>query len=55
MTLSPGLALLMDQTGVYSWGMLMASSVLVTLPVVVLFVITQKQLVSGWGEGALKG
>jgi ABC-type glycerol-3-phosphate transport system permease component len=55
MTLSPGLALLMDQTGVYSWGMLMAASVLVTLPVVVLFVLAQKQLVGGWGEGAIKG
>jgi ABC-type glycerol-3-phosphate transport system permease component len=55
MTLSPGLALLMDQTGVYSWGMLMAAASLVTVPVIVLFVIAQKQLVSGWGEGALKG
>jgi len=55
MTLSPGLALLMDQTGVYSWGMLMAAACLVTVPVIVLFVIAQKQLVSGWGEGALKG
>jgi ABC-type glycerol-3-phosphate transport system permease component len=55
LTLSPGLSLLMDQTGVYSWGMLMAASVLVTLPVVVLFGIAQKQLVSGWGEGAIKG
>jgi ABC-type glycerol-3-phosphate transport system permease component len=55
MTLSPGLALLMDQTGVYSWGMLMAAATLVTVPVIVLFVIAQKQLVGGWGEGALKG
>ncbi len=55
LTLSPGLALLMDQTGVYSWGMLMAASVLVTLPVVALFVLAQTQLVSGWSEGALKG
>ena len=55
MTLSPGLALLMDQTGVYSWGMLMAAAALVTVPVIALFVLAQKQLVSGWGEGALKG
>jgi ABC-type glycerol-3-phosphate transport system permease component len=55
LTLSPGLALLMDQTGVYSWGVLMAASVIVTLPVVILFVIAQKQLVSGLGEGAIKG
>jgi len=55
MTLSPGLALLMDQTGVYSWGMLMAAATLVTLPVIALFVVAQKQLVNSWGEGALKG
>jgi ABC-type glycerol-3-phosphate transport system permease component len=55
LTLSPGLALLMDQTGVYSWGMLMAAATLVTVPVIGLFVLAQKQLVGGWGEGAVKG
>jgi multiple sugar transport system permease protein len=55
LTLSPGLALLLDQTGVYSWAMLMAGSVVVVLPVIVLFVIVQRGLVSGMGEGALKG
>lgn len=55
LTLSPGLALLLDQTGVYSWGVLMAGSVVVVAPVVVLFVIAQKQLVGGLGEGAVKG
>lgn len=55
LTLSPGLALLLDQTGVYSWGVLMAGSVIVVAPVVVLFIIAQKQLVGGLGEGAVKG
>ena len=54
MPLAAGLALLMDQTGVYSWGMLMAASVLITLPVVALFLTAQKQLVSTWSEGAVK-
>lgn len=54
-TLSPGLALLLDQTGVYSWGLLMAASVLVVVPVIVLFIIVQRRLVGGLGEGALKG
>jgi multiple sugar transport system permease protein len=54
-TLSPGLTLLLHQTGVYSWAMLMAGSVVVVLPVIVLFIIAQKRLVSGMGEGALKG
>lgn len=54
-TLSPGLTLLLNQTGVYSWAMLMAGSVIVVLPVILLFIIAQKRLVSGMGEGALKG
>jgi multiple sugar transport system permease protein len=54
-TLSPGLTLLLNQTGVYSWAMLMAGSVIVVLPVILLFIIAQKRLVSGLGEGALKG
>lgn len=55
LTLSPGLALLLDQTGVYSWGVLMAGSVIVVMPVVILFIIAQKQLVGGLSEGAVKG
>lgn len=55
LTLSPGLTLLLDQTGVYSWSMLMAGSVVVALPVIVLFIIVQKGLVSGMGAGAIKG
>jgi multiple sugar transport system permease protein len=55
LTLSPGLALLLDQTGVYSWGVLMAGSVIVVVPVVALFIIAQKQLVGGLGAGAVKG
>lgn len=54
-TLSPGLTRLLDQTGVYSWGLLMAGSVLVVVPVIALFIVVQRQLVSGMGEGALKG
>lgn len=54
-TLSPGLALLLDQTGVYSWGVLMAASVIMVMPVILLFAATQRQLVSGLGEGAVKG
>ena len=54
-TLSPGLSLLMNQTGVYSWGLLMAGAVIVVLPVLVLFVIAQRSLIRGWGAGALAG
>lgn len=54
LTLSPGLTLMVDQN-VVSWGVLMAASVVVVLPVILLFVVAQKQLVTGLGEGALKG
>ncbi len=54
-TLSPGLTLLLDQTSVYSWAMLMAGSVVVVAPIIILFIIVQRSLVSGIGEGALKG
>jgi len=54
-TLSPGLALLLDQTGVYSWGLLMAGSVIVVVPVMILFTVVQRRLVTGLGDGALKG
>ena len=53
-TLSPGLTLLFDQTGVYSWAILMAACVLMVVPVIVLFTIVQRQFVGGLGEGALK-
>ena len=47
LTLSPGLAMLMDQTDVYSWGVLMAGSVIMVLPLVLQFALAQQQLVGG--------
>ncbi len=55
LTLSPGLSLLLDQTGVYSWGLLMASAVVITVPVLILFTIIQRRLVHGLGDGAVTG
>lgn len=37
------------------WGLMMASSVLMTLPMAVLFMALQKHLVAGFGAGAVKG
>jgi len=52
-TLSVGI---MDFVGQYetNWGNLMAASVLITLPVLVIFLFMQKQLISGLVEGAIK-
>jgi ABC-type glycerol-3-phosphate transport system permease component len=37
------------------WGLMMASSVLMTLPMAVLFMALQRHLVAGFGAGAVKG
>jgi multiple sugar transport system permease protein len=55
MTLSAGVSTLIGETAMYSWSLLMAAAVLVTLPVVVLFSLLQGYLIAGWGGGAVKG
>lgn len=54
LTLSPGLESLVQDSGIYGYGILMAGSLVVVLPVIVLFVLGQRFLTSGWGQGALK-
>ncbi len=54
-TLSAGVATFMGKVGPNSWGLLMAASVMITLPVVILFSFMQSFLVAGWGGGAVKG
>jgi multiple sugar transport system permease protein len=39
----------------YVWGMIMASAVLSSLPVIVLYFLAQRFLVSGLAAGAVKG
>jgi len=41
--------------GVHDWGLMMAAAVLVTAPLVVLFVFVQRHLIVGFGAGAVKG
>jgi len=38
-----------------NWGLMMASAVLMTVPLIFLFIFLQKQLVAGFGAGAVKG
>ena len=38
-----------------NWGLMMASAVLMTLPLAVLFMFFQRHLVAGFGAGAVKG
>lgn len=55
MTLSPGVALLIHQTGVYSWGVLMAAAVIVVAPALIFFLLAQRRLVGGLADGAVRG
>lgn len=40
---------------VYSWGMLSAGCVLTVVPIIILFVLVQKNLIGGFSAGAIKG
>ena len=53
-TLSVGIADLYNAT-VIDWGMIMAGSMLIIIPVLVVFIHIQRYLISGWGAGAVKG
>jgi len=55
-TLPIGLAYLKaTQEGVPQWNILMAGSVFVIIPILLLFIFTQRQFVEGITRGALKG
>ena len=55
MTLPVGLTLLQNNDGVTNWGVLMAGTVLVTVPVLALFFVLQRRIVSGLTAGAVTG
>lgn len=53
-TLPPGLMRFLSATDV-NWGLMMAASVLVTLPMALVFGLVQRHLVTGIGAGGVKG
>ncbi len=53
--LSVGLATWIGQDNLYNWGMLLGGGVLVTLPVVIFYLIVQRNVISGLSEGGVKG
>jgi sn-glycerol 3-phosphate transport system permease protein len=55
MTLPVGLTLLMNSDGVTDWGVLMAGTVLVTVPVLAVFFLLQRRIVAGLVAGAVTG
>jgi sn-glycerol 3-phosphate transport system permease protein len=55
-TLPVGLAYLRDvETNTANWHLLMAGAVFVIMPVVLLFIITQRRFITGVIQGAVKG
>ncbi|GAA0999864.1 hypothetical protein GCM10009555_101610 [Acrocarpospora macrocephala] len=54
LTLSVGVSNLLDETGVNSWGLIMAAGVVTVLPPLILYVLAQRRLVEGLGEGAVR-
>lgn len=50
-----GLATWIGQDAIFSWGMLLAAAVLITLPVVLFYLLVQRHLISGLAAGGVKG
>ena len=53
MTLPVGLTLLQNNDGLTNWGVLMAGTVLVVLPILLVFLFFQRRLVAGLAAGAV--
>jgi ABC-type glycerol-3-phosphate transport system permease component len=53
-TISVGLAFYIDEAGIH-WGPLMAASILMSIPAISIFTLSQKLLVRGLSEGSVKG
>ncbi|MDR2144567.1 MAG: carbohydrate ABC transporter permease [Treponema sp.] len=54
-TVQISLANLMSSMGSQNWGGIMATALIITLPVVVFFAVIQKNLITGLTRGAVKG
>lgn len=55
MTLPVGLTLLQNTDGMSNWGVLLAATVVVTLPILLVFLVLQRRLVAGLTAGAVTG
>jgi len=54
-TLSAGVASFLSEDWIYSWGVLMAAGVMISLPLVLFYIFLQRYLIAGWGGGGIKG
>lgn len=55
MTLPVGLTHLQDIEGIQNWGVLLAATTLLTLPILIVFMVLQRRLVAGLTAGAVTG
>jgi len=55
LTISPGLNLLIPVTAIVPFGLITAASVAMTIPIMILFIVANRQLVETWNAGAVKG
>jgi multiple sugar transport system permease protein/sn-glycerol 3-phosphate transport system permease protein len=54
-TLPVGLLILKDQEGLANWGTIMAGTLIVLAPMLVIFFVAQRWIVGGITAGAVKG
>lgn len=54
-TLPVGLTRLQDAEGLTNWAPVMAGTVLTTLPMIIIFLVLQRQMIKGLTAGAVKG
>ena len=54
-TVQIGIAEMMDSMGKQNWGGIMASGVIITIPIIALFGFIQRYLIQGLTAGAVKG
>jgi sn-glycerol 3-phosphate transport system permease protein len=50
-----GLSYLYQQEGTNQWGIIMAATIFVVLPILVIFILAQRHIISGLTAGATKG
>jgi multiple sugar transport system permease protein len=54
-TVPLAISTMFGKESLYPWGVILAASVVATVPVLFLFTFGVDKLVAGWGEGSLKG
>lgn len=54
-TLPIGLTFLLSQEGYTSWGSVMAGTVMISLPMLIVFFVAQRRIIGGIAAGALRG